>query len=346
MQLCEASAKRVVERADAPVDGDLEQVAHDALFFLYGTTYQFFMDNPHISTQVEFCGQTTPNESQRMAALAVTLAAKDVREDLQNKIAVKLRLPEASLERVNELCRKAVSAVKAWKKDEQDLAGLAVCFPSASTPALSAFRDALKMMDQTKAEKSTIDISASRIGIVGDQDDGHSSFETTTFRTTAFNAAAFKRLPAGKSGQKNYEAPDEVPMQYTLSQKKASKNGAPKKPVFRVDLSNGAVESQARLFSHSSVSETNLTAPSCLQTITLVVIWEKPSVDFATRSKVEARTEITVGDVGELVAFAVVMRDHAEQEVIDGGWDDKHEEWKWETEYPDVRTAVRYRRLG
>lgn len=166
-----------------------------------------------------------------------------------------------------------------------------------------------------------------------------------TNQTTTFKLAVFKRLKSGNHGEKNFGAADNVPMEYHLTQKKASKNGGPKKPIITINLHSHGIEEQARQFSHSDAWEMSLTEPPSESVVTLVVLWRKETSTFARRPHVEARTEVLVTDIGQLVALAVIVKYHAEQEKIDGGWPENVEKWEWDSKYPDLKNVVTYRRL-
>lgn len=356
-------------KADITNDENPQQHAHNALYFLFGTVYQHGYNMRGRVLNADFDALWNAggaiSQEQRAVEAVVARAAAAIQADLMKSVAVDTGLRGVDFEDIMNRCILAADALEVWRRDiphdqcfDQRVSGENILeISEKSSEKLETTTYTLPFQQQHSSPEDLPNVPSHNAAVFStglpelrSAAGGVGSVSTTAalalnMRSTFFNPSAFKRLPNGKSGQKHFEATEGVPMRYHMSQKKASRNGAAKKPTFTFDLTDQATDAQARMFSHSNAWEMSLTEPPSNLTVALVVIWERRTFRFPNRSVVEASVEVEVMDLGDLVALAVVFKDRAEQDVIDGGWASSDEKWEWDTGYRDLKTTVAYRRL-
>lgn len=316
-----------------------EHESYKTLYLLYGACYQLLYDIRGQHVEITVREPAREDSAQQIVELLVARAVAAARADIADGVAVSLWMGDMSLAQVSRRFRVAVAAVDAWiKSSTTNKVPSSICATCVESQKESTD---LQPADDVSGFQASSYTTVKKLADIAPLAEA-----ITTSRVTTFNPAAFKRLRAGRSGQRNHTAPDGVPMQYHLTQKRASKHGAAKKPLLTIDLCNDAAEAQARLFSHSAAAEIELTLPARKMMITLVVTWNEKTFRSTVPSKREAKTDIEVTDLGGLVAFAIVMVDHAQQDEIDGGWPERQGSWQWDTKYPDIKTVVTNRRLN
>lgn len=324
--------------------------AHDELCLLFRLCYQVLYNgrSQPLDIATRPAGDGTPAYLLNAIVTEATIIA---RSDISKGVAIDIDMHYASIDRVNDCFDDAVTALESWTKVLNTRGATA---PSSVNNRTEGDAQDHRILSAPLAATTTLpdhSHNAKACNNVGNiptycaKNENALVNRGATNQTTTFNLAVFKRLKSGNHGEKNFGAADNVPMEIHLTQKKASKNGGPKKSIITTNLHNHGIEEQARQFSHNAAWEMSLTDAASTMLVTLVVLWRKETSAFARRPDVEARTEVLATDIGQLVALAVIVKDHAEQEAIDGGWPESDEKWEWDTKYPDVKALVTYRRI-